>query len=297
MTSRVYLFLLLAALLLLRCGDVAKDKTTIGYPNPRPDTTALRFLPGIVCSEALDFNSCFSHDGTTFYFARSHNGKYRLLETKFNGQDWSSAKPVTFVDTSYSNADPFIATDGAMYFISDMPRDEYDSIRDFDIWKVDPTDSSWSKPVNVTEVNSDSVEYYVSLAANGNLYFASNREGSLGEHDIFVSRMIDGHYALPQNLGPSINSINVEHDPLISQDEKILIFTAVGRVDGLGEADLYYSVRNEAATTWETAKNLGREINTTTYEYCPNYSPDLQYLFFSSEFDVKWFPVKKLFKK
>jgi hypothetical protein len=297
MKLRFYLLLLLAGFLVIRCSDVAKDKTTLSYPHPRPDTTALRFLPGIVCSEALDFNSCFSPDGTTFYFARSHNRKYSLMETKFNGQDWSSAKPVTFVDTSYSNADPFIATDGSLYFISDMPSDRYDTIKDFDIWKVEPIDSSWGKPINVTEVNSDSVEYYVSLAANGNLYFASNREGSLGEHDIFVSRMIDGHYATPENLGPLINSVNVEHDPLISPDEKILIFTAVGRADGLGEADLYYSTRNSASNAWERSNNLGSKINTKTYEYCPNYSPDMQYLFFSSEYDVKWFPAEQLFKK
>src|SRR5688572_31889748 len=213
MNIRLSLLALISGVLLVRCADVGKDKMTIIYPDPKPDTTALRFLPGIVCSETLDFNSCFSSNGRTFYFARSHNRKYLLLETEFNGQDWSAAKPVTFADTSYSNADPFIASDGSMYFISDMPRDRKDTIRDFDIWMVKPTDSAWSKPLNITEVNSDSVEYYVSLAANGNLYFASNREGTLGEHDIYVSRMVDGHYTTPENLGTAVNSVNMEHDP------------------------------------------------------------------------------------
>lgn len=296
MIIRLSSLILIVCILQLGCADVAKDKMTITYPDPKPDTAALRFLPGIVSSETMDFNACFSPDGRTFYFARSQNRKYRLLGTKFNGQDWSDARPVTFVDTSYSNADPFIAGDGSMYFISDMPKDQNDTIRDFDIWMVKPADSVWSLPINVTEVNSDSVEYYVSVASNGNLYFASNREGSMGEHDIYFSRMVDGRYTPPENLGPVINSVNMEHDPLISQDEKLLIFTAIGRADGLGEADLYYSTRNNASGTWETARNMGSKINTETYEYCPNYSPDQQYLFFSSEFDVKWIPVEKLFE-
>jgi Tol biopolymer transport system component len=238
MQIRFLILVLISGIALVRCADRSNGKMTIIYPEPKPDTTALRFLPGIVCSENLDFNSCFSPDGRTFYFARSHNGKYLLLETEFNGKDWSAATPVTFVDTTYSNADPFIASDGSLYFISDMPKDPNDTARDFDIWLVKPIDSTWSKPVNVTAVNSDSTEYYVSLAANGNLYFASNREGGVGEHDIYVSRMIDGHYSSPENLGAAINSTNMEHDPLISPDEKLLIFTTIGRQDGFGEADL-----------------------------------------------------------
>ena len=297
MKTHFLILVLTSCIALIRCADVANRKVTIIYPEPKPDTTALRFLPGIVCSENLDFNSCFSPDGRTFYFARSHNRKYLLLETEFNGKAWSAPTPVTFVDTSYSNADPFIASDGSMYFISDMPRNRKDTLRDFDIWVVNPIDSTWSKPLNVTEVNSDSIEYYVSLADNGNLYFASNREGGVGEHDIYVSRMIDGRYSSPENLGAAINSANMEHDPLISPDEKLLIFTTIGRKDGFGEADLYYATRDNTSEKWETAKNMGNKINTNTYEYCPNYSPDLRYLFFSSELDVKWFPSEKLFEK
>ena len=52
------------------------------------------------------------------------------------------------------------------------------TLRDFDISVVNPIDSTWSKPLNVTEVNSDSIKYSVSIADNGNLYFASNRKES-----------------------------------------------------------------------------------------------------------------------
>lgn len=257
------------------------------YPSPKPDSTALKFLPGIVCSDTLDFNAAFSPDGKRFYFSRSHNRKYLLLESVFDSNKWSAPTPFLPLDTSFSNADPFITPGGPMYFISDMPRNESDTIRDFDIWVIRNHQGKWDKPENIKAVNSDSTEYYVSLAANGNLYFASNRTGGAGEHDIYMSKLINGQYTEPENLGPAINSPKMEHDPLISPDENLLIFAAVGREDGFGEADLYYSRRNPGGS-WSPAENMGSKINTKTYEYCPNYSPDLQYFFYSSEFDIKW---------
>jgi len=264
-----------------------RSNTGIIYPEPIPDSVALNFLPGIVCSDTLDFNAAFSPDGKSFYFCRSHNRKYLLLETVFDGQTWASPKPFLSVDTAFSNADPFITADGTMYFMSDRPASQGDTLKDFDIWVMRKEGEKWGKPENIAVVNSDSVEYYVSVAANGNLYFSSNRTGGFGEHDIYVSRNVNGHYTKPVNLGSAINSPGVEHDPLISPDENLLIFTAVDRADGLGQADLYYASRN-ADNTFKPATNMGSKINTKTYEYCPSYSPDQKFFFYSSEFDVKW---------
>lgn len=274
------------ALVIISCSNNKNDNNII-YPEPKPDTVALKFLPGIVCSDTLEFNAAFSPNGKSFYFARSHNRKYLMLETVFDGKNWSSPKPFLAVDTAFSNADPFITADGTMYFISDMPRNANDTTRDFDIWAMKKQGSKWGKPENIAAVNSDSIEYYVSVAATGNLYFSSNRPGGLGEHDIYVSKKVNGQYTKPVNLGPAINSAGTEHDPLIFPDESILIFTAVNRTDGHGEADLYYSFRNSDSTLTQ-AKNMGTKINTASYDYCPNYSSDLKYFFYSSESDVKW---------
>jgi hypothetical protein len=57
-------------LLLLACG-LAKDKRegkSIPYPEPRPDSVALFFLPGLVSSDSIDFSSAFSPEGKSFYF-------------------------------------------------------------------------------------------------------------------------------------------------------------------------------------------------------------------------------------
>ena len=282
------LFLIIIVLNLFQCATNNESTTTINYPEPKPDSAALRFLPGIVSTDSLDFNSAFSIDGKSFYFAHTVKGKFVIYQTIFDGSNWSMPAHAAFSDTNYSEADPFITDDGSIYYISNRPRDASDTIPDFDIWVVRPQpNGGWSALENLQAINSDSTEYYVSLSANGNIYFASNRSGGYGSHDIYYSKFVDGKYTTPENLGPSVNSAETEHDPLIAKDERFIVFTAVNRKDGYGEADLYYSLKDENKK-WAQALNMGKQINTPTYEYCPYLTPDSKYFFYSSNYDVKW---------
>jgi Tol biopolymer transport system component len=287
------LLLITILMLAIQCTREPKQRS-INYPNPVPDSISIPFLPGIVSSDSLDFNACFSSDGKRFYFSRSGKGKWMIYMTELNDGAWSIPVLAPFTEKEYSQADPFIARDGTLYYISNRPRHSGDTIPDYDIWFIRPQkDGSWTKPEVVEGVNSDSTEYYVSLAANGNLYFASNRAGTMGSHDIYVSPYRNGIYSTPENLGMAINSEQMEHDPMISPDEQCLIFTSVDRADSYGSGDLYYSIRNKDGT-WAAAKNMGSKFNTDTYEYCSYVTPDNEYLFFSTNYDVKWISAKHL---
>lgn len=284
-------YLLVIALVTLQCSRDGRQ-TPISYPTPLPDSIALRFLPGIVSSDSLDFNSAFSPDGKSFYFSRSGKGKWMIYVTERQARSWSKPRLAPFNEPRYSQADPFITSDGTLYYISNRPKAAGDTVSDYDIWRTRPQpDGTWTKPENIGAVNSDSTEYYVSLAANGNMYFASDRQGARGSHDIYVSRYVNGHYTKPENLGPAVNSGNMEHDPMIAPDEQYLIFTSVDRKDSRGSGDLYYSLRN-ADGTWAPAKNMGRRFNTDSYEYCSYLTSDGQYLFYSSDYDVRWISTK-----
>lgn len=272
-------------------------QTAIRYPEPRPDSIAVPFLPGIVSSDSLDFNSAFSPDGKSFYFARSVKGKWMIYVTDLRAGSWTKPRLAPFNERGYSQADPFITSDGTLYYISNRPKAVDDTIPDYDIWRIRPGAkdsngiSTWTKPENLETVNSDSTEYYMSLAANGNLYFASNRPGTIGSHDIYISRYVHGSYTKPENLGPVINSGNMEHDPMIAPDEQYMIFTSVDRKDSYGSGDLYYSLRNQDGT-WSPATNMGSKFNTSSYEYCSYATPDGKYLFYSSNYDVKWISTR-----
>jgi Tol biopolymer transport system component len=283
MKSILYLYFVL--FLLTSCAPEKENHTS--YPTPSPDSVALPFLPGIVSSDSLDFNAAFSPDGKTFYFCRAKNGKWDIYQVSLTTKDKYTITLAPFSEKQYSQADPFILPNGTIYYISNRPKDERDTIRDYDIWKVRPNnDGTWSLPENIEGVNTDSTEYYVSLAENGNLYFASTRQGGYGGLDLYVSKLANGKYTIPENLGASINTATDEHDPLITHDEQSIIFTSYNRPGGYGEADLYYSTKKNGQ--WLPAQNMGKRFNTPTYEYCPNFSPDGKYFFYSSEYDVKW---------
>jgi len=287
---KIYLHLIAIALLCASCGNRQEKTVSINYPSPQPDTTALRFLPGLVTSDTLDFNAAFSTDGQHFYFSRSYHGRYVIMESRNQNGQWTEPVISSLFDTSVSNTDPFVAENNDLYFISKRPRHAQDTIPDYDIYRMQWKDSAYGKAEALDAINSDSTEYYVSVARNGNIYFSSYREGNL---DLYFGEKKESGYLKPLNLGRVINTDSVEHDPLIAPDERFLIFASV-RPEGAGEADLYIAFK--ADTGWQAPKNMGPRINTARYEYCPNLSPDGKYFFFSSEFDVKWISASVLEK-
>jgi Tol biopolymer transport system component len=278
----------IASLFIFCSCQSPQGKTSINYPSPLPDTTAILLLPGIVSKEGLDFNAAFSPDGNQFYFSRSGHGKYIIMESSFKNGKWNEPEISSAFDTMYSNTDPFFTEDGHLYFISNRPANATDTMKDYDIYKMVKQGDRWNTPERLHAINSDSTEYYVSVARNGNIYFASYRDGNL---DLYMSKKEYDLYLQPVNLGHLVNSSSDEHDPLIAPDERYLIFTST-RPGGAGEADLYISFKQD--NQWQAPQNMGVKINTAMYEYCPNLSPDGKYFLFSSEMDVKWISTEIL---
>lgn len=281
------------ALAALFCCTQNGRQSDIPYPNPLPDTVALTFLPAIVSSDSFDFNACFSPDGKSYYFTRNIRGKTRIYQIVYKDAQWTSPRLTSFTDTAWSQADPFFSPDGKMYFISNRPKDATDTLKDFDIWFSTPLENgNWSAPENFKAINSDSNEYYISFTKTGDLYLGSSRSGGFGQEDIYISRLKNGKYEAPENLGEAVNTNKAEFDPFISADGKLLIFASSRRDDSIGGTDLYVSKSENGK--WTDAVNAGGLINTPTRDFCPYISPDGKYFFFSSEANVKWIDNKVL---
>jgi hypothetical protein len=255
--------------------------------------TKARFLSSIVSTDSLEFNAAFSADGNHFYFSRSINKQTRIFITTKSGNTWSVAEPVPISIEKYSDADPALSPEGELYFISNRPSHANDTTMDYDIWKVTSISSGrWSEPINVRSLNSSKDEFYISFTNEGDVYFASSREGGFGEEDIYFSQRKNNVYGVPRNLGNNINSAYSEYDPFITSNGSALIFTSSGRKDSFGKADLYWSVNEKEG--WGKTMHFGREINTATRDYCPYISRDLKNFFFSSEGDVKFIATDAL---
>src|SRR6185436_1111667 len=90
----------------------------------------------------------------------------------------------------------------------------------------------------------------------------------------------------PENLGDNINSADAEYHPQLTADEKILIYTRRGHLNG-GEINLnaegedFYVSRNNAGE-WSKSVALGKPINTPGNEGAHCISPDGRYLYFTA---------------
>ena len=192
----------------------------------------------------------------------------------------------------YRDADPFITPDGLkLYFISDRPV-AGKTQRDLDIWVMEKLGTGWGEPKNLgAPISSPGDEWFPTVTMDGTLYFGSDREGGKGRTDLYRSRLVNGKYATPENLGEAINTEFNEFEPFIAPDESYLIFMAAGRPDSLGSGDLYLSHRRNGA--WTKAVNLGEGINSSGFEISPKVSPDGKYFFWTSTRGLGSAPLEK----
>ena len=70
----------------------------------------------------------------------------------------------------------------------------------------DETDQ-WGTPIRLSStINSEKNEYSPRTDGEGNLYFASDREGGYGQGDLYVAKKVKDSFSIPQNLGNTINT-------------------------------------------------------------------------------------------
>jgi hypothetical protein len=110
------------------------------------------------------------------------------------GEDavWTEEDTTVF-SGRYSDGSPFFAPDGKqIFFSSNRPLSgEGEPKSDHDLWFVKQTAGRWSEPQHLsTVINSNLNEDYPSVASNGNLYFYSDREDSIGRFDIYVGKFL-----------------------------------------------------------------------------------------------------------
>ena len=121
----------------------------------------------------------------------------------------------------------------------------------------------WGKPYNAgSTINTSLSEKQPCLSPDGRfLFFSSNRAGSLGKMDIWVSELgADGRWGEPKNLGLPINTPEDDICPFIHPDNQTLYFSSDGH-PGLGNKDIFMS-RLDSAGHWSEPVNLGYPINT-----------------------------------
>ena len=175
---------------------------------------------------------------------------------------WTPAKPVgPPLNTSGNEGAQSISADRTLMVFTGCNRS--DGYGQCDLYFSRKNGDNWTVPRNIGKpINTTHKEKQPSISPDGkSIYFASDREGTKGGMDIWVSTLTDdGVWGEPLNLGDSINTREDEESPFIHNDNQTLYFSSAGW-PGMGSFDLYVSRKDEHGK-WTKAKNLGYPINT-----------------------------------
>jgi WD40-like Beta Propeller Repeat len=258
-------------------------------PQPKPEATIQPEMvgEGIISTSQDEFGAMPDKDWTVLYFDRSIPAHYHYVMylSRFKDGKWSRPEVLPF-SGEYRDSDPVISLDGkTLYFVSDRPAAGLEANR-FHAWAVSRTARGWTNLHALSgPVNEKGNTEFVSFAANGNLYFTSDRSST--SFDVYRSRLIDGKYQAAENLGTAINDGRYTIEAFVAPDESYILLGSFA-LDSLGNADLYISYNKSG--NWSKPVNLGPTINTRARDYSPRISPDGKFMLFSSE---KGFPTDK----
>lgn len=170
------------------------------------------------------------------------------------------------INTQGNEGAQTLSADGNWMFFTACGRD--DSRGSCDIYFSYKSGNGWSVPRNVgPPVNTPYWESQPCFGSDGQtLLFVSNREGGMGEKDIWQVTLqgikSDGtpYFGDLKNLGSTINTSKDENSPFLHHDNQTLYFGSAGW-PGMGGMDLFLSrLRDDGE--WREPVNLGYPINT-----------------------------------
>ncbi len=266
-----------------------------------PGMTPEIFAPGIVSTvEHGEYGGHFSPDGKMFIFTRRVEGQPgRLYFSEYKENKWTIPEVVPFGYETNDSQPCFFADGKRLIFVSGRPEpNKTEDGEHHNFWVVDYDGSGWGKPYLLDpDINLGERRVCPSVSKNGNLYFSGNYKKP-GDKDIFLSRLVNGKYTEPENLGSSINTNYYEQHVFIAQDESYILFDSY-RPAGYEKSNIYISYRKED-NSWTEAKILSEAVNSEQYDWYPVVTPDEKYILFTrtgyGEMDIYWVSVK-IFEK
>lgn len=250
-------------------------------------------LGPVVNSSASDSCLFVTNSGLSLYFGSSRTGTLGFLDLYVSERatkdgPWGEPKSLGPVmnTTGYDHL-PFITPDGhTMVFSSDRAggagfNDLYTSFR-----RNAADDFGWEAPVRIAELSGPTDEYgawgFRDPATGAlTLYFASDRTGGLGAHDIYSSTLqADGKFSTPtvvQELSTTVGDVM----PTIREDGLELYLTS-NRPGGLGSVDIWTSTRATTSERWSAPVNVTALNSTVGEQRAGTFGNGSEIYFFSS---------------
>jgi len=220
-------------------------------------------LGDIINSRFSDYNPVVSADESVMVYNKAEQFQDIVYFTKKVNGKWTTPVDIIpdfglgFEEKNYVTS---ISDDGRELYVY-RPGADYDG--NIYISRRDKNDK-WSNLIKLNDnINTKYWESHATISHSGKkLYFTSNRKGTYGGLDIWVSQKDStGDWGPAKNLGPVINTIYNEESPFLGKDDKTLFFSSRGHFN-IGGYDVFYSTLMDNGE-WSTPLNVGVPINTT----------------------------------
>lgn len=186
-----------------------------------------------------------SPDGRFLYFAKCNAsdgfGSCDIYVSERNGNTWSQPKNLgSNVNSSAWDSQPSIASDGrTLFFVSNREGGFGKSDIYYSYLKKDGT---WTKAKNLGEkINTSNNEISPFIhPSNTTLYFSSDGHIGMGGQDIFYSKIENGKFTSPINIGYPINT-DADETCFFVNSEGVLAFYASNSLEeNFGNTDIYF---------------------------------------------------------
>jgi len=206
------------------------------------------------------------------------NNDFFLVKLDEKGQWTKPVKLDTTLNTAFDEGCCTFSKDGATLYYTYCAEEE-DGPRTAEIRKSSRSGAAWSAGERVTIFpDSLTMAAHPSVGQDGYLYFVSDYKGGYGGKDIWRVALDEIGKAIPENLGPEINTPGNEMFPTMRSDGT-LYFSSDGH-PGMGGLDIFKAEQNKEGK-WEI-ENMKFPINSMADDFGMTFEGKKEKGFFSS---------------
>lgn len=239
------------------------------------DISDVQKLPGTVNTDSGEESiPVFSKDSSILYFVRTYDksavGGEVDQDIWYSKRDkdgsYGDGQRLTSLNNKYNNAIVGINKSGNSLYLLNSYEGKKDMVKGIAVSTQDG--NGWSKPLEVIvptfDVEGDYYSFFVDESEKV-IIISYAGPGTKGLEDLYVSIKNGSEWSAPMHMGSTINTAGFEISPFLSKTQDTLYFSSNGH-GGLGDADIFYSVKQGSWTSWSTPVNLGNKINSPKFD-------------------------------